>query len=185
MVEGAAVALLGVFPLLLACGGSGEEPNSADFEFGRPELEEALFGTWVGSFTPTGADPKPLELEIFAAGDSGASRSRSEGSATQPGARLACNDRTLSESGPGLSPQCASATILAVFATARLGDEDPQDFDGQVRVYSKTLSYAEVELFSEGTWFELGWDADKGFDECRARADDGVVLGSCVLEERL
>lgn len=151
---------------LNACSSSDED----EFEFGKADMESALHGTWVGSWTPVNGAETPFELVIRAP--------------DAPGMRMACGNRTFSESGPGLSEQCVTETSLTVSATATITDDDPIDLDGYAITASMILSNAYLELSREGAPFRLAaaWDSEQGFTSCSAFGVDGAALASCTLD---
>jgi hypothetical protein len=108
---------------LNACSSDNED----EFKFGQADMESALHGTWVGTWTPVNGTETPFELVIRS---------------PEPGMRMACGNRTFSESNPGFSEQCVTETSLTVSATATVTDEDPIDLDGYARTPSMILSGA-------------------------------------------
>ena len=154
---------------LNACSGSEEE---AEFEFGKADMESALHGRWVGAWTPVNGSPEAFELAIRAP--------------DAPSVRMACGNRTFSQSGPGSSEQCVTETLLSVSATATIArrEGDAVDLDGYAITPSRILSQAYLELSREGAPFRLyiSWDSGEGFTECGAFADDGAALATCTLQ---
>jgi hypothetical protein len=155
---------------LNACSSSGEDED--DFQFGKVEMESALHGTWLGTWTPVNGTESALELVIRAP--------------DEPGMRMACGNRTFSEAGPALSEQCVTETSLTVSATATIPDEDPIDLDGYAITPSMILSNAYLELGGEASPFRLdaSWDAEQGFTSCSAFGIHGDAVASCTLDER-
>jgi hypothetical protein len=162
---------------LNACSNSDDED---DFKFGKADMESALHGTWVGSWTPVNGPEAPFELVIRAPDDALRDLRREE-----PGVRMACGNRTFSESGPGLSEQCVSETSLTVSATATVTDENPIDLEGYAITAAMILSNAYLDLTQKGAPFRLtaSWDSERGFTSCNAYGADGAALASCTLDD--
>jgi hypothetical protein len=160
-----------LFLALSGCGGSDEE----EFEFGKADMESALHGTWVGTWSPAdGSDAVPFELVIRAP--------------REPGTRMACGTRILADGEVGLSPQCVTVTQLAVSATATIGDGDtePVELDGYASTDSRIFSHADFDLAGEDAPFRLValWESDKGFSHCVALTASGLVVANYTLDER-
>jgi hypothetical protein len=160
-------------PMLAAAAGcsANDEP---DWQYGRADMEAAVFGTWTGTYTPEGGTAVPLALEIRAS--------------DEPARSLSCGSRSFAhtEGTPGLALRCSEASTLALSGTLSFeGGSKYEALEGSFSVYSTEfyggslgLGYvnsADVRLdaeLSDGAW-----------SVCRMFRAPGPI-GSCTLDAR-
>jgi hypothetical protein len=159
------VSLGFLFLGVMSVGCSSEDE---EFEFGRADMEAAVFGTWTGTVTPPGETAAPLTLEIRARDDVARD--------------LACASRNF-ESAPGLEMQCSTDTTLAVSATLVAGDgASPTELDGDFIVGGTTFSGGDLQLLDRGSIKSRVLAIQEGgaWTWCEV-----VDLGDCTLDARV
>jgi hypothetical protein len=159
-----------VFFALAGCSSSDDEP---DWQYDQGDMEGVVFGTWAGTLTLEGGEPRAMTLEI---------RSHDE-SVRQ----LECGSRNFTggDATRGLGVRCVEVSSLKVSATLTNGqDSISEDLDGSFDATGTTLDWAELYLGSPETGHvSARWERG-AWTYCELSLDE-ATHGVCTLDERV